>query len=94
MTCSCTSPNQKTFFQTKDADLAAYLCARAYPIMGLESHSSATLFSFPREAELSATAYYQNASISAKSLLSAVRKLHQLTTNQLTTNRGLKPLHV
>ena len=79
---------QKTLFQTTDADLAAYLCARAYPLIDVDGLSPTPRFSFPPDAERSATAYYHDAAISAKSLLQAVRHIHQFTAN-----RGSQPLH-
>jgi hypothetical protein len=68
----------EAMFQTTDSDLAAYLFARAYTPVETQNGSGKTTFVFPREAELSAEAFYHGAPISAKNLLYAVHQLELL----------------
>jgi predicted TPR repeat methyltransferase len=68
-------------FKTTDADLAAYLYARAYPLLGNWTVGDLTIFAFPAEAAVSAEAFYEGATVPAKSLLHAVHRLESLGRN-------------
>jgi len=63
-------------FETTDYDLAAYLIARAYTLVHVAVVDHTTVFLFPGEAAISAEAYYQGATIPAKSILHAARQLN------------------
>ena len=69
-------------FQTTDFDVATYLHARAYPLSGIDRLGELCIFTFPSEAALSAEAFYQGATVSAKALLHAVRELDYLRMNK------------
>jgi hypothetical protein len=71
----------RAFFQTTDTDLAAYLYTRAYPLADTCRVGRETLFIFPGEAALSAEAFYQGATVPAKNLLSAARRLDMIRRN-------------
>ena len=69
----------KAEFQTTNTDLAAYLYARAYPLLGMEHIGERAVFTFPAEAALSAEAFYAGATIVAKNLLHAAHILQSTT---------------
>jgi hypothetical protein len=71
----------RPYFQTTDFDIAAYLHARAYPLLRIDKAGEVAVFSFPAEAALSVEAYYQGATVSAKLLLYAVRQIDYLREN-------------
>jgi len=58
--------------------LAAYLHARAYQLLRIDHVGERDVFAFPADAALSAEAFYLGATIPAKLLLHAVRKLENL----------------
>ena len=62
-------------FFTADVDLAAYLWARAYPVVDLRFPSYGCALGFPAEAASSAEAFYAGASVRAKDLFHAAREL-------------------
>ena len=68
----------KAAFQTADTDLATYLYARAYPLLEVKESDRQTIFKFPEEAALSAESFYHGATLSAKNLLYAARKLQSI----------------
>jgi hypothetical protein len=65
-------------FHTTNIDLAAYLFARAYPLLEIRRFDKLTIFSFPSEAALSAEAFYNGATVSAKNLLYAAHILESM----------------
>jgi len=77
-----TSPLQSCF-QTTDVDVAAYLYARAYELLRIDRVGDSVIFSFPAEAALGAEAFYLGATVSAKLLLHAARRLEQLRKNKV-----------
>ena len=76
-------PRPKTVFQTTDCALAAYLRARAYPLLRVDAIEDVIIFTFSSEAAPSAEAFYQGATISAKSLLYAAQQLEKLRKNNI-----------
>ena len=75
-------PRLQSFFQTTDIDVATYLHARAYPLLRIDTIGEGPIFTFPPEAALSAEAFYQGATVSAKLLLHAARRLEYLRSNK------------
>ncbi len=69
-------------FQTADVDAAAYLHARAYPLLRIDRVRDVPVFTFSSEAALGAEAFYQGATVSAKLLLHAARRLEYLRNNE------------
>jgi len=69
-------------FQTTDFDVATYLHSRAYPLLRIDKAGEIPLFTFPSEASLSAEAFYQGATVIAKSILQAARELDYMRTNR------------
>lgn len=65
----------QSVFQTTDSDLAVYLCAEGNVLLGTVATEGRTVFLFPTEAALSADAYYNGASVSAKRFLYSLKKL-------------------
>jgi hypothetical protein len=82
-TTTVTGHRSETIFQTTDIDVAAYLNARAYPLLRIDQFGNASVFTFSAEAALGAEAFYQGASVSAKVLLHAARRLESRRNNQL-----------
>ena len=74
----------RTTFQTTDPDLAAYLYARSYSVLGVWNLNKSTLFTFPAEAALSAEAFYAGATIPAKNLFQAVRHLEIIRRERIS----------
>lgn len=70
-------------FQTTDIDLAAYLEARAYGLLRIDRVDGNLIFTFPAEAALSAEGFYLGATISAKCLLHAARRLEHLNKERV-----------
>jgi hypothetical protein len=62
-------------FQTTDSDLAVYLWAQGYALLGTSSIQGRIVFAFPADADLSADAYYNGAAVSAKKFLYTLHKL-------------------
>lgn len=69
-------------FQTTDFDVAAYLVARAYPLLRTDQMQESPVFTFSAEAGLGAEAFYSGATISAKLLLHAARRLQNMRENE------------
>ena len=65
-------------FETADLDLATYLYARAYPLLGVDLTDGMVVVRFPSQAELSAEAFYSGATVTAKNLLWAARRLKNI----------------
>jgi len=76
------SPLQSCF-QTIDTDVAAYLHARSYALLRMDQFGENLIFTFPAEAALGAEAFYQGATVCAKSLLYAARQLEKLRINKI-----------
>ena len=69
-------------FETIDLDLAAYLVARAYPVLCVTGDHESPCFQFPPNAALSAEAYYQGATVAAKTILYAIHAIEKLRGGQ------------
>jgi hypothetical protein len=82
-TTTFTGHRSGTVFQTTDIDVAAYLHARAYLLLRIDQLGNASVFTFSADAALGAEAFYQGASVSAKLLLHAARRLESRRNNQL-----------
>jgi hypothetical protein len=65
-------------FQTTDIDVAAYLQARSHELLRIDQVGESLIFTFPAEAALSAEGFYLGATVSAKLLLHAARRLEYL----------------
>jgi len=72
----------QTCFNTTDFDVATYLYSRGYPLVRIDKLGEIPMFTFPSEAFLSAEAFYQGATVMAKSILQAARELDYMRTNR------------
>jgi hypothetical protein len=79
---SATSPLHSCF-QTIDIDVAAYLYARAYELLRIDQAGQSQIYTFRVEAALGAEAFYQGATVCAKSLLYTARQLETLRTKKV-----------
>jgi len=79
------SPLQSCF-QTTDIEVAAYLDARAYELLRIDRVGESLIFTFPAEAALSAEGFYLGATVSAKLLLHAARRLEYLRKEKVKLN--------
>jgi hypothetical protein len=77
-----------TIFQTADVNVAAYLRARAHSLLRVDWIEDTAIFTFSSEAALSADAFYQGATVCAKSLLYAARQLEQLRNNKINVHHS------
>ena len=83
-----TAPPLHSCFQTLDSDVAAYLCARAYELLRMDQSGRSLIFTFPAEAALGAEAFYQGATVCAKSLLHAARQLEKLRNSKVNDHHS------
>jgi hypothetical protein len=72
----------RTCFHTTDFDVATYLYSRGYPLKRIDESGEILMFTFPPEASLSAEAFFQGATVTAKAILHAARELDFIRTHK------------